>query len=158
MSEQLRREAGGNRLTGDTTDWVAIVVAVAALLISGVTLWMQVVDRRRADAATVDVYFDATKGSAVVNNDGSRSIYNVVVQVKASGEEVPLEARRVFRLPPKESCVFTPTVQIVDAEAMGPELLGVRADFSDWAKRRWMRSNAGALRRARIWNRIAVKE
>lgn len=137
-------------------DWLAIGIALAAFAVATITLWIQLVDRRRSDASSIDVFFDGQEGAAVVRNSGSRSVYDVRVQLKSSGAVTALESRRVFRIPPNGEESFRPTRPIADARLMGPELLAVRADFSDWAGRRWQRTNWGALGRARWWNRLPV--
>lgn len=135
-------------------DWVAIAVALAALVVAAITLWIQLVDRRRADASIVDTYFDDTRGAVVVKNAGSRSVYDVRVALKVSGDDAPLDTRRAFRVAPGGEALFRPVTPIAGADTMGPKLLNVRAEFFDWARRRWRRTNEGQLRRARWWNRL----
>lgn len=134
-------------------DWLAIAVAAAALVVSAITLWIQLVDRRRADASIVETFFDGIRGAIVVKNAGSRSVYDVRVELKASGDVAPLDTRRSFRIAPASETLFRPVTPIAGADLMGPELLLVRTEFSDWAGRRWRRTNRGELKRAR-WNRL----
>lgn len=134
-------------------DWVAIAVALAALVVSGITLWIQLVDRRRADASIVETYFDGIRGAIVVKNSGSRSVYDVRVELQVSGDDAPLDTRRTFRIAPGGEALFRPAAPIAGADLMGPELLHVRAELSDWSGRRWRRTNRGELKRVR-WNRL----
>jgi hypothetical protein len=127
-------------MTDQLPDWVAIAVAVAAFAVAGITLWIQLVDRRRADASSIEVYFDGHRGAAIVENTGTRSVYDVRVELKTSGAVTPLRSRRVFRIGPDGDEAFRPEHPIVDANLMGPDLLLVRADFSDWSGRRWKRT------------------
>ncbi len=89
---------------GSWSEWVTAVLALGALAVSAVTLLLQIKDRRRAYAAPVDAFVEAVhpdRQAVQVRNNGPRAVFDVRVELVATGQPWPLVASRCWRIGPQ---------------------------------------------------------
>lgn len=128
-------------------DVLVALVAVAGFVISLVTLWLQLSDRKRRDAEAVDAWITRDGTALEVRNGGRRPIREVAPRLMVLGGPWPTVQDRVSRIGPGESEKFLLGEPIGDS-VLGADLAGVSVQFS-LGKRRWTRTAGGELKRVK---------
>ena len=152
------RSVDNDITAGSWPDWAVAALALLALGVSLVTLGIQLLDRRRLAAASVDTYLSSSPTKVIVENRGQRAVFDVRFVLHTSGSRWPLKAARCHRIAPAPDgkVEFLARKPIADADALGPEMLTITVTFADSTGRRWVRRNDGRLRRCRWWNELVV--